>query len=106
LVTVSGEMDLSSSTVLTAQLEHLPKDSPAQVVVDLSELTFIDSSGLNGLVAAARLVEGRGGAIVFAGADARLDRLFTIVQLGKTVQLMDSIDDALVQAKQELVKAG
>jgi stage II sporulation protein AA (anti-sigma F factor antagonist) len=104
LATLAGEIDLSSSSVLARQLERLPNGSPQRIVVDLSGLTFIDSSGLNGLVLAARLVEARGGSVTFAGAPPTVDRLFAMVQLGKTVQLEDSTDDALTRARQELLE--
>ncbi len=49
IVRMSGELDLASSDRLSALLSDL---SDQTVVVDLAELTFIDSSGIAALVAA------------------------------------------------------
>jgi anti-anti-sigma factor len=44
-----GELDLKGASVLKTRLERLPGDK-RQVLLDLSSLEFIDSSGLNALI--------------------------------------------------------
>lgn len=51
---VAGEVDLANSATLTAQLESLPSDGASRVTLDLSDLEFIDSTGIAVLVAACR----------------------------------------------------
>jgi len=50
VVRVVGEIDLATAPQLRDQLAELPHDSGA-VIVDLSEVTFLDSTGLSVLVA-------------------------------------------------------
>jgi anti-sigma B factor antagonist len=51
-VTVTGEVDCSTAPELTDCLESLLAATPAEVVVDLAEVTFLDSAGLHALVTA------------------------------------------------------
>jgi anti-anti-sigma factor len=51
LVTARGEVDLSSSPVLAAELDQaLLPPAPAHLAMDLGEVTFISSSGLQVLI--------------------------------------------------------
>lgn len=53
LVTVSGELDITSAGVLSETLER-ELSGDKQVLLDLSGVTFIDSTGLAAIVNAAR----------------------------------------------------
>jgi stage II sporulation protein AA (anti-sigma F factor antagonist) len=57
VVGVSGEVDLASSPDLTACLDQVD----GVVVVDLSDVTFLDSSGMGALVAARKRLQADGG---------------------------------------------
>jgi anti-sigma B factor antagonist len=52
VVVLVGELDLDSAPQLSGVLDPLIEEGPAEIVLDLSELTFIDSSGIAALVAA------------------------------------------------------
>ncbi len=61
-VSVAGEVDLASSGWLTREIESavaMAADLPgATVVVDLSQVSFLDSSGINALITGSRLAGG------------------------------------------------
>jgi anti-anti-sigma factor len=57
VVSIAGELDMSNVEVVRAQLEPLLAVNPPSLVFDLSELTFMDSSGIALLVQAAARVE-------------------------------------------------
>jgi anti-anti-sigma factor len=77
-VRVRGELDLATSPALGETLGREIADGKS-VVVDLSGVTFIDSSGLNALIRALRLSEGNGGGFrVSPDLPAQVSRLFTI----------------------------
>jgi anti-anti-sigma factor len=61
IFTLSGELDASTSRGLLEQLQGPPGSS---VVVDLSELTFMDSSGLGAIHLARRRAVKDGGTLV------------------------------------------
>lgn len=50
LVRVSGELDLASSPTLAAELEEAAASGEGPLILDVSDLTFIDSTGLRVLI--------------------------------------------------------
>jgi anti-sigma B factor antagonist len=50
VVAVSGELDLSTAPQLTARIEETFREADARVLIDLTELTFCDSTGLRALL--------------------------------------------------------
>jgi anti-sigma B factor antagonist len=87
LVSVVGEIDLATAPRLAETLVQFANGS---VTVDLTDVTFIDSSGLNALVAAHRLLERRHSRLIVRGMTARTERLFEISGVG-AVLYVDSI---------------
>lgn len=63
-VSVAGEIDLASSGWLAREIESavaMAADQPdTTVVVDLSKVSFLDSSGINALITGSRLAGGAG----------------------------------------------
>lgn len=82
VVHVAGELDISSSGQLDDALAEACSTPPDAVVVDVSEVTFMDASGLDVLAAARRRLHeaGRAGLVV-RGASGIVRRVFEITQL-------------------------
>ena len=51
-LTVSGELDVMGAPILTGKLAKVFHDEAASVVIDLRDLSFIDSTGLGVLISA------------------------------------------------------
>ena len=92
VLTVTGELDLASSPLLTQRLQAVP-DSAA-VALDLSEVTFIDSSGLGAIVSANGRLTDRGGRLaVIAPERGPVDRLVALTGLDQIVAVVRSRGD-------------
>jgi anti-anti-sigma factor len=74
-VTVAGEVDMATAPRLAETLVHFAN---GEVTVDISDVTFIDSSGLNALVAARRHIERRRSRLIVQGVTPLTRRLFEI----------------------------
>lgn len=59
-VTLNGELDLASAPELLRQLQDVLSGAPASVILDLGELTFVDSSGLGVLCQTRQEAQDRG----------------------------------------------
>src|SRR3954454_6387890 len=92
LVTVVGEVDLSSSERLREELETALHESRA-VVVDVGGMSFIDSSGLNALVHAYRTAQGVGSDLRIRHPTPMFLRLLEITRL-ETVFVIDRDGDS------------
>lgn len=53
---VAGQLDISTESVLREHLQPTVKTAPVKIVLDVSDLTFMDSSGLAVLLIAAQEV--------------------------------------------------
>ncbi|HEX3391885.1 MAG TPA: STAS domain-containing protein [Solirubrobacteraceae bacterium] len=75
-VTLRGELDLASVGALQERLTAVEQGEPPRIVLDLSELSFIDSSGLRVLLLAhGRAREGGRELVLTQGSDA-VQRVF------------------------------
>ena len=73
---VAGELDLATSSQLTEALRDA--SSAGQVTLDLSELTFLDSSGIHAILELARTQNGNGPVIILNPSYA-VTRVFDVV---------------------------
>lgn len=84
---LSGEIDLSVMPDLVAELEYLIEQVSARLLVDLSEVTFIDSSGLVALIRAKSSADQRGGELVLTGADEAVESLLRLTHLDRYFEI-------------------
>ena len=69
IVVVSGEVDLATAPLLTDAVDAATaSDGAATVTVELSEVTFLDSSGIAALLKGRRVADERGRAYRVVGA--------------------------------------
>ncbi|MEV4151149.1 STAS domain-containing protein [Amycolatopsis sp. NPDC049691] len=82
LVRVSGEVDLSTARRLDELLQSRIRGEVAEVVVDLSGVTFISVAGLNSLLRAQLLADASGAHLtVDPGRSRAVRRLFTVLPM-------------------------
>ena len=67
----------------------------ARVVVDLSGVSFIDSSGLGALISLLRVVNGRGGQLRLCAMSRTVRALFELMRMHRVFVIDDTRDDAV-----------
>lgn len=92
---LEGEIDLHVSPRLDRALASMIKKRPPHVVVDLSGVTFIDSSGLAVLIRALQNVKEYGGKLTLSGVNSNVRPVFEMARLDQ-VFLIDPRDDELL----------
>lgn len=88
-VRLVGEIDAASTPELIARLDPLPVVD-GDIVIDLSEVTFIDSSGLRALISAHQRAEQAGRRVVMAQPSAVVRRLLDISGLVPYLHVIDT----------------
>ena len=81
VVTVAGELDLSTAPCLGEALAHVVDRHPHEVTVDLAELAFIDSTGLTLLVRTSNRLREYDGTLSLASPTPPVRRVLEIVGL-------------------------
>jgi anti-anti-sigma factor len=95
---LKGEIDLHVSPVVTASLTAMIEKKPERMVIDLSEVTYIDSAGLAALIQAMQKVEAYGGKFLLAGLQETVRSIFEISRLDQVFQIFPDTDTALAAA--------
>ncbi|MFC4062760.1 STAS domain-containing protein [Planomonospora corallina] len=94
-----GELDLAAAPILREQMERIwALPEVAVLILDLSELTFCDSTGLAVLVATSRRSRERGTRLMLAGVGGRLARLLAITGLSEAFTRYPDVTAALQAA--------
>jgi anti-sigma B factor antagonist len=92
VVAVRGELDLDTMGELNEALSVA--NGPATTVVDLRGLTFIDSSGVSGLLAAARRAHDAGERLVCVPGPQQIQRVFQLTGVDTVLEWVDGPRDA------------
>jgi anti-anti-sigma factor len=90
-VALVGELDLSSVAKVQEELRRVEATSPATLVVDLSKLTFLDSTGLRCIVTADERARAEGRRIVIVRGPDAVQRVFAITRLDDRLEMVDDV---------------
>ncbi len=95
VVALNGELDVAGASLLEHELDRISADhAPSAVVLDLSELDFMDSTGLRLIVLADARAreEGRRFAVVRGAPDVH--RVFEITRMSDRLKILGSAAEA------------
>jgi anti-sigma B factor antagonist len=92
---LEGEIDLHVSPTISASLKALTSEKPPQLVVDLSRVNYIDSSGLAVLIEGMQAVMSYGGKFSLAGLQEGVRPIFEIARLDQVFRIFPDVDTAL-----------
>lgn len=86
VVTLSGRVNAVTAPDLKAQLKRLAKGGHIQLVIDLTDVPFIDSSGLAALVSGFKAAREAGGTVKLAGLNEQTRTVFTLTMLDRVFE--------------------
>lgn len=95
VVAASGEIDVAAAPMLRERLVDLISGGTHQVVLDLEDVDFIDSTGLGVLVGAVRRARADDGDLRIVCTNSRLLRIFDITGLDQVFTIDASVDGAI-----------
>ena len=81
VVAVHGEIDLYTAPRLWDALDAAIAETPSELVIDLTDVTFLDSTGLNTLVRAHKRLQPISGSVVVRGASNQVFKVFELTKL-------------------------
>jgi anti-anti-sigma factor len=95
VVHLHGPIDVSRAMELRDLLGAQIDSASARVLLDLSDVTLIDSSGIGILVTAHRRADGQGARFGLAGAAGTVARVFEMTRTNKLLSLYASVDEGV-----------
>ncbi len=86
-VTITGEVDASTADRLRLTILDAASTPGAQLEVDLTGVTFMDSTGLQAIADASRALQGRGSGLVLRNVPRQVRRLLAITDIGADLEV-------------------
>ncbi|MFJ6198899.1 STAS domain-containing protein [Micromonospora sp. NPDC092111] len=81
-----GELDMSTAGELNTEIDRLVADGERRLLLDLTELTFCDSTGIAAFVRGDNLAAADGGWLRLVGATGRVDRVLQVTGLADVLR--------------------
>jgi len=91
---VCGEVDVSTAPRLRQAIIELASEGRSQLVVDLDQVEFLDSTGLGVLVSGLKRCRSLGGDLVLVCSQARILRVLDITRLNRAFAVCSSTAEA------------
>lgn len=94
VVSVTGEVDICSSAPIRENVGRLIDEGHRHFVLDLSDVTFLDSMGMGMIVAITKRLRAHAGSLLLTCADSRILKVFKAGGLRTVYAFHDSVDEA------------
>jgi anti-anti-sigma factor len=88
------KLDTHIAPSLKSELVLIAGNGEKNIVLDLSNCRYCDSSGLSAILVANRLCKNANGTFVLSGLQTAVERLITISQLDTVLNITNAVDDA------------
>ena len=94
IVQIYGDVDLKTARSFRHALDEAAQDGKQRLIVDMSEVPFMDSSGLAALIGAQKALRATTRVVVVCPENLR--RIFEVTRLDSVVSIVASLPEALV----------
>jgi anti-sigma B factor antagonist len=95
VLAVSGELDLAASPALEERLDQVFGDAVSQLIIDLRQLEFIDSTGLSVLVKAHQRAQESGCTFGLVNGGSQVRRLLSLTGIAERLRVADAPEELL-----------
>lgn len=96
LVTIHVEkLDSRVSPILKSELVVINAGGEKNIIIDLNECRYCDSSGLSAILIGNRLCKNENGTFVLSGLQDSVSKLISISQLDTVLQITPTVDEAV-----------
>ena len=95
VIKLRGRFDAEAAAFVKAQIANLVNEQQPNLIIDLSQVSFVDSLGLAALVSGLKLCRKNRGALKLVGLQSNVRMLFEITRLDQAFELYDDLESAL-----------
>lgn len=95
VVHIGGEVDMLTTPMVSSLITEQLQTAPTMLVLDMTSVGFLGSSGLAALVAAREDAGNRGVTLRLVGSSHAVQRPLTATGLAELFDVYDNLDDAL-----------
>ena len=98
VLNISGEVDMFSSPQARAAIMEMVKKRVPKIIVELSEVSYMDSSGVATLIEGLQLCHKYNGNLVVANLRDNVREVFELTRLDKIFQIFPDVEAAKADA--------
>ena len=91
----NGRLNMVAAPAVKAAIDQTVGDGHPQVVIDLSETSFMDSSGLGALIGGLKAARQAGGDLRIAAAPEQVMTVLRLTNLDRVLRTHRTVDEAL-----------
>jgi len=95
VVSVGCHLDYSFASTFKDEVLKLVKAGKKNLIIDLSGVNFVDSSGLGALVSVLRAITSEGGDICLCGLKPNIQTMLELTRLNRIFEVYAGVDDAV-----------
>ncbi len=100
IVKFSGRLVMADAANARENLKTIVEGGEGKLILDLTDLTFIDSSGCAVLISAFKAVRAKGGRMILTGLSRNVQALLELTRLNEIFELFVNTDAALKAMRQ------
>src|SRR5690242_8613356 len=95
VIAARGEIDLFTAPELKQVVTDAIESGERRVVIDLTDVSFLDSTALGVLIGAVKRLRSRGGALAIVNTEPSITKTFEITGLDQIFTILPGRDEAL-----------
>lgn len=96
VIKLSGELDHHSAEEVRSKIDDkIEKDNPNKVIMDFSDVSFMDSSGIGVVIGRYKKLSMKKGTLCIVNAREAVNRVFELSGLFKIIKLYSTMEEAL-----------
>ena len=99
VIKVSGEIDVHTAPNFKTALNKAINSGATDLIVDLSDVSYMDSGGFGALLGAVKRVKPEGGSINLVGCSEAIERMLKITRLDTIFGVQCKLEDAITSLK-------
>lgn len=100
----TGNLVASETESLKSQVEKLMEKKFRLILLDMSRIDFMDSSGLGSVIALNKLIAGAGGVLVCAALQEGVRKVFRVTRADQKIAVADTQSDGLLLIQERLLQ--
>ncbi len=92
---VAGEIDVFTAPEFKSAINRAIETGMTNLVIDLTQVSYMDSSGFGTLLSATKRLRPKGGSINLVGCSEAIERMMRITRLDTVFNLYRTVEDAV-----------
>jgi len=95
IIHLDGRLDMEGNLQIENQFIFTTSTKPGNIIVDLSNVSFVASIGVRTIISAAKAQISQGGRLVLLNPDELVCRVFVNAGIDRIVPILEQLDDAI-----------